>query len=214
MKNTNVHVLEHNTQLKALYTIIRDKDTKRDDFVFFSERIIRLLVEYALSLLPVKSKTVTTPAGHDYKGFVFKGGVCAVSIVRAGEAMEKVVRDVCPNIRLGKILIQRDEKTAKPQLYYCKLPRDVSKRYVLLIDPMMATGGSLCKAIETLKKHRVKEENIIFINMITCPNGINKVRKTYSKIKIVTGTIDKGLNSEAFIIPGLGDFGDRYFGTN
>lgn len=211
---SNVHVLEHNTQLKALYTIIRDKNTKRDDFVFFSERIIRLLVEHALSLLPVKPKTVITPAGHTYNGVVFKGGVCAVSIVRAGEAMEKVVRDVCPNIRLGKILIQRDEETAKPQLYYCKLPKDVHKRYVLLIDPMMATGGSLCKAIETLKKHKVKEENIIFINMITCPNGINKIRKAHPKIKIVTGVVDKGLNPKSFIIPGLGDFGDRYFGTN
>lgn len=211
---SNVHILKHNTQLKALYTLIRDKNTQRDDFVFFSERIIRLLVEHALSLLPVKPKVVMTPAGRSYKGVVFKGDVCAVSIVRAGEAMEKVVRDVCPNIRLGKILIQRDEETAEPKLYYSKLPKDVSKRYVLLIDPMMATGGSVCKAIETLKHHKVKEENIIFINMITCPEGIKKIKQKHPKVKVVTGAVDKGLNPNAFIIPGLGDFGDRYFGTN
>jgi uracil phosphoribosyltransferase len=211
---SNVHILKHNTQLKALYTLIRDKNTQRDDFVFFSERIIRLLVEHALSLLPVKPKVVMTPAGRPYEGVVFKGDVCAVSIVRAGEAMEKVVRDVCPNIRLGKILIQRDEETAEPKLYYSKLPKDVYKRYVLLIDPMMATGGSVCKAIETLKNHKVKEENIIFINMITCPEGLKKVKQKHPKVKVVTGAVDKGLNPNAFIIPGLGDFGDRYFGTN
>jgi len=211
---SNVHILRHNTQLKALYTMIRDKDTQRDDFVFFSERIIRLLVEHALSLLPVKSKIVMTPAGRPYKGVVFKGDVCAVSIVRAGEAMEKVVRDVCPNIRLGKILIQRDEETAEPKLYYSKLPQDIRKRYVLLIDPMMATGGSVCKAIDTLKHHKVKEENIIFINLITCPEGLKKVREKHPKVNIVTGAVDKGLNPRAFIVPGLGDFGDRYFGTN
>ncbi|MBM3199345.1 uracil phosphoribosyltransferase [Candidatus Woesearchaeota archaeon] len=210
----NIHLLKDNTQLKALYTMIRDKETKRDDFVFFSERIIRLLVEYALSLLPVVPKTVKTPAGATYKGVVFKGGVCAVSVVRAGEAMEKVVRDVCPNIRLGKILIQRDEHTAEPKLFYAKLPQDISKRYVLLIDPMMATGGSLCMAIDTLKKHGVKDDKIIFINLITCPQGINKVAKRFPKVHIVTGAIDKTLNSKAFIMPGLGDFGDRYFGTN
>jgi len=212
--SNNIHILKHNTQLKALYTIIRDKNTKRDDFVFFSERIIRLLVEYALSLLPVEPKVVMTPAGKPYKGVKFKGDVCAVSIVRAGEAMEKVVRDVCPNIRLGKILIQRDEETAEPKLYYSKLPKDISDRYVLLIDPMMATGGSLCKAIETLKSHNVKEGNIIFINMITCPEGLKRIKKGYPKVKVVTGVVDKGLNCNAFIIPGLGDFGDRYFGTN
>ena len=94
-------------------------------------------------------------------------------------------------------------------------PKDVniSKRYVLLLDPMLATGGSVCKAIEVLKQYKVKEERIVFINLISCPEGIKRLSKEFPKVRIVTGFIDKELNSHAFIMPGLGDFGDRYFGT-
>lgn len=214
IKRENLHVLPYNTQLQALYTIIRDKETSTEDFIFFSERIIRLLVEYGLSLLPVEPKKVMTPAGEVFEGAVFKGDLCAVSIVRAGEAMEKVVREVCPRIKLGKILIQRDEETAEPKLFYVKLPNDITRRYVLLVDPMIATGGSVCKAVEALKHRGVKEENIIFVNVISCPDGIKKISDKFPKVKIVTGFIDYGLNPKSFIVPGLGDFGDRYFGTS
>jgi len=133
--------------------------------------------------------------------------------MRAGEAMEKALREVCKKIRIGKILIQRDEETAKPNLIYSKLPRDVSGRFILLLDPMLATGGSVCKAIEVLKEKGIKEDKIIFINLISCPEGIKKLNKEFPKVRIITGVIDKKLNSNAYIIPGLGDFGDRYFGT-
>lgn len=210
----NMHVLKYTPQLKSLYTIIRDRNTAREDFIFYSDRIIRLLVEEGLNLLPISSKTITTPTSSTFSGSVFKGDICAVSIVRAGESMEKAVREVCKKIRIGKILIQRDEKTAKPILYYSKLPKDISKRYVLLLDPMLATGGSACKAVEILKTAGVKEDKIVFINLISCPQGINKLCNAYPKVKIVTGFVDKNLNSSAFILPGLGDFGDRYFGTD
>jgi uracil phosphoribosyltransferase len=209
-----IQVLKQNPQLRALYTIIRDKNTKREDFIFFSDRIIRLLVESALELLPVKSKKITTPTNSEYNGYSFEGKICAVSIMRSGEAMESALREVCKKIRIGKILIQRDEKTAQPKLFYSKLPEDISKRYVLLLDPMLATGGSVCKAIEVLKKRGVKEQKIIFINLISCPEGIKKLKSEHPNIKMVTGVIDKELNSKAYILPGLGDFGDRYFGTN
>ena len=138
----NITVLDYTPQLAALYTIIRDRNTKRDDFVFYSDRIIRLLVEEALQLLPTKPKKIVTPTGSVFAGTQFVGKICAVSIIRAGESMEKAVREVCKKIRIGKILIQRDEKTAKPMLYYSKLPQDISKRFVFLVDPMLATGGS------------------------------------------------------------------------
>jgi uracil phosphoribosyltransferase len=128
--------------------------------------------------------------------------------------MEKAIRQVCEDIRIGKILIQRNEETAEPILFYSKLPKDIANRYVLLLDPMLATGGSVCKAIEVLKEKGVNEKKIIFINLISCPEGIKKVFKEFPNVKIVTGFIDKKLNSKAYILPGLGDFGDRYFGTN
>lgn len=120
--------------------MIRDQRTCRADFVFYSNRIIRLLVEEGLNHLPVVQKTVTTPVGQTYGGVGFEGKICGVSIMRAGEAMEQGLRDCCRSVRIGKILIQRDEETCKPALFYEKLPQDISTRWVLLLDPMFATG--------------------------------------------------------------------------
>lgn len=213
-KSKNLFVLDYTPQLQILYTAIRDKNTSRGDFIFYSDRIMRLLVEEGLNLLPVKNKEIITPTGSEFKGQEALGKIAAVSIIRAGESMEKAVRDVCKDIRIGKILIQRDESNAKPILFYSKLQEDISKRYVLLLDPMLATGGSACKAIEVLKEKGVNEDKIFFINLISCPEGIKLVQKSFPAVKIVTGFIDKELNSKAYILPGLGDFGDRYFGTN
>ena len=127
--------------------------------------------------------------------------------------MEKAVREVCRAIRIGKILIQRDEETALPTLFYEKLPEDIANRHVLLLDPMLATGGSVCKAIEVLKEHGVEERKIIFINLISCPEGVETFIKYAPKAKLITGFVDKELNTKSYIIPGLGDFGDLYFGT-
>lgn len=134
--------------------------------------------------------------------------------MRAGESMESAVRDCCRSIRIGKILIQRDEETKQPLLFYAKLPSDIQDRFVLLLDPMLATGGTLNKAIEVLKENGVKEENILMVNLIAAPQGIEVVLKMYPKIRIVSAAVDEGLNENAFIVPGLGDFGCRYFGTN
>ena len=122
--------------------MIRDKETKRADFIFYSNRINRLLVEEALNHLPVISHTVSTPVGQDYAGVKFEGKICGVSIMRAGEAMEQALRECGRSVRIGKILIQRDEETSKPRLFYDKLPEDISERWALLLDPMLATGES------------------------------------------------------------------------
>lgn len=212
-KGKNLYMPNYTPQLKVLYTIIRNKNTKREDFIFYANRIIRILIEEALNLLPTKNKKIITPTKTIFNGAEFKGKICTVSIMRAGDAMIKPIREVCKDIRVGKILIQRNEKTALPTLYYSKLPLDIKERYVLLMDPMLATGGSSCKAIDLLKKKGVRENKIIFINLISCPEGIKKVRTKFPDVKIVTGFIDKKLNDKAFIVPGLGDFGDRYFGT-
>jgi uracil phosphoribosyltransferase len=122
--------------------MIRDKNTSRADFIFYSNRIIRLLVEEGLNHLPVVERSVTTPVGREYLGVRFEGKICGVSIMRAGEAMEQGLRDCCRSVRIGKILIQRDEETCKPKLFYEKLPLDIANRWVLLLDPMFATGAS------------------------------------------------------------------------
>jgi uracil phosphoribosyltransferase len=207
----SVFTLPQTAQLEALYTIIRDKETSRGDFLFYSDRIIRLLVEEGLNHLPVVKKTVETPTGAIYDGVGFKGKICGVSILRAGEAMEAGLREVCRSVRIGKILIQRDEATALPKLFYSKFPQDIAQRYVLLLDPMLATGGSAMKAVEVLMEHGVSEERMIFINLIASPEGLRTFCKKYPRLKVITGWIDQGLNEKAYIIPGLGDFGERRY---
>ena len=123
-----------------VHSMIRDRSTARADFIFYSNRIIRLLVEEGLNHLPVVEHTITTPVGRSYAGVRFQGKICGVSIMRAGEAMEQGLRDCCRSVRIGKILIQRDEETSKPKLFYDKLPEDIRERWVLLLDPMFATG--------------------------------------------------------------------------
>lgn len=132
-----------NDQMRFRRSMIRDRDTERADFIFYSNRIIRLLVEEGLNHLPVIEHTITTPVGRSYAGVKFQGKICGVSIMRAGEAMEQGLRDCCRSVRIGKILIQRDEDTSRPKLFYEKLPEDIAARWVLLLDPMFATGKAI-----------------------------------------------------------------------
>eukprot|EP01132_Coremiostelium_polycephalum_P000985 gene985-1251_t len=212
--SSNIVVLKSNHQVKGLLTLIRNRETKREDFIFYSDRLIRLLIEEGLNCLPFSELTVTTPTGSTYQGVSFASKICGVSIIRAGESMEAGLRAVCKHIKIGKILIQRDEETAKPKLLYAKLPSDISGRQVLLLDPMLATGGTVSQAVGVLLERGVKEENIVFINLVASPEGIQYFTSKYPKVKIVTAEIDSGLNEKKYIIPGIGDFGDRYFGTS
>ena|SRR5437899_3790044 len=209
----NVHLLPQTNQLRALHTIIRDRTAHREDFVFYSGRIIRLLIETGLNLLPFEQWEVETPVGRKYDGVRFTSKTCGVSIARAGESMEAGLRAVCRSIRIGKILIQRDKVTKLPRLYYSSLPHDIAQRHVLLLDPMLATGGTALAAIQVLLDKGVPEEKIIFINLITVPEGITAVCQRHPNVKIVTSDIDERLNKNAYMTPGIGDFGDRFFGT-
>lgn len=207
----NVYLLPQTNQLLGLYTIIRDKNTTRSDFVFYSDRIIRLLVEEGLNHLPVQGRVVETETGQKFEGVSFLGQICGVSIVRAGESMEQGLRECCRSVRIGKILIQRDEETAQPKLFYEKLPADIADRYVFLLDPMLATGGSAIMATDVLIKRGVKPERIYFLNLICNKEGVDKYHAAHPDVKIVTGAVDKGLDSDKYLVPGLGDFGDRYY---
>lgn len=207
-------ILKMTSQLRTLMTIIRDQNTKRNDFIFYSDRINRMLIEEGLNLLPTKEKVVITRTGEKYVGSEFIGKICAVPIIRAGLSMENVIREVAKKIRIAHILIQRDEATAKPIFYKSWLPEDIKDRFVFILDPMLATGGSANATIKTLKDHGVEENKIIFINLVSVPEGISNVLNHFPNIQMITAEVDKGLNENAFILPGLGDFGDIYFGTD
>ncbi|KAL6849728.1 Uracil phosphoribosyltransferase, synthesizes UMP from uracil [Amphichorda felina] len=202
----NVCVLPQTPQLIALLS-----NTDRADFIFYSNRIIRLLVEEGLNHLPVIEHDVITPVGRTYNGLMFQGKICGVSIMRAGEAMEQGLRDCCRSVRIGKILIQRDEETAQPKLFYDKLPEDIAERWVLLLDPMFATGGSAIMAVEVLKSRGVPEDHILFLNLIASPEGVKNFATKFPRLKVVTAFIDQGLDEKNYIVPGLGDFGDRFY---
>lgn len=218
-KYPQLHLVPQSNQVKLLHTRIRDASSSREDYVFFADRLIRLIVEEGLNLLPVVSKDVMTPTQVPYHGVEHKQGICGVSIMRAGESMEQALRETCRGVRIGKILIQRDEtskdKAPDARFSYSKVPLDIHERIVFLMDPMLATGGSAMKAVEILiDKYGVKEANIIFLNVVSCPEGLETFTSKFPQVRIVTSAIDEKLNEHKYILPGLGDFGDRYFGTS
>ena len=181
---------------------------------------MRLLAEEAVAHLPTSPHAVTTPTNVIYNGELSildtnPHDVCAVSIVRAGDSLLESVREIAPAVRVGKMWIQRNEtSSSKEAVHSCtKLPKGIKDMHILLCDPMLATGGSACAALSTLIKEGVDEKNIVFANVISCPEGLACLAKQYPNIKIVTCWIDDGLNEEKFIMPGLGDYGDRFFNT-
>uniref|UniRef100_A0A7S1EPV7 uracil phosphoribosyltransferase n=1 Tax=Timspurckia oligopyrenoides TaxID=708627 RepID=A0A7S1EPV7_9RHOD len=209
-----IHVHPATSQMRAAMTIIRNQSTGHADFVFYADRLIRLVVEFALNFLPVVPCSVTTPVDSAvYDGVAFQKNICGVSVIRAGESMETALRSCCRNVRIGKILIQRDEETAKPRMYYQKLPADISQRHVLLLDPMLASGGTAKMAIQVLRDAGVNEEKIIFVSLFAAPEGISVLQEAFPKVTLVSASVDTCLTDKKYIFPGCGDFGDRYFGT-
>ncbi|EFJ31180.1 hypothetical protein SELMODRAFT_440038 [Selaginella moellendorffii] len=189
------------------------QETTKHDFVFYADRLIRLVVEHGLGHLPFQEKQVITPTGSVYTGVDFCKKLCGVSIIRSGESMENALRACCKGIKIGKILIHREGDNGK-QLIYEKLPKDIAERHVLLLDPILATGNSAVQAIQLLVDKGVPESHIIFLNLISAPEGIHVVCKKYPTLKIVTSEIDDGINDDYRVVPGMGEFGDRYFGTD
>ncbi|KAB2048956.1 hypothetical protein ERO13_A13G130400v2 [Gossypium hirsutum] len=210
----NLYVIQSTFQIRGMHTLIRDSQTTKHDFVFYADRLIRLVVEHGLGHLPFTEKQVITPTGSVYTGVDFCKRLCGVSVIRSGESMENALRACCKGIKIGKILIHREGEDNGQQLIYEKLPQDISERHVLLLDPILGTGNTAVKAISLLIRKGVPESNIIFLNLISAPQGVHVVCKSFPRVKIVTSEIDIGLNEEFRVIPGMGEFGDRYFGTD
>ncbi|XP_055366066.1 uridine-cytidine kinase-like 1a isoform X3 [Betta splendens] len=208
-------VLESTPQVRGLHTIIRNKETSRDEFIFYSKRLMRLLIEHALTFLPSQLCVVQTPQGHEYEGRSSNGkGITGVSILRAGETMEPALRAVCKDVRIGKILIQTNLDSGEPELHYLRLPKDISEDHVILMDSTVSTGAAAMMAVRVLLDHEVQEEKIMLVSLLMAELGVHSVAYAFPKVKIITTAVDKRLDDCLHVIPGIGDFGDRYFGTD
>ncbi|XP_048129765.1 uridine kinase-like protein 3 isoform X1 [Rhodamnia argentea] len=209
----NLYVIQSTFQIRGMHTLIRDSQITKHDFIFYADRLIRLVVEHGLGHLPFTEKQVVTPTGSVYTGVDFCKRLCGVSVIRSGESMENALRACCKGIKIGKILIHREGDNGQ-HLIYEKLPKDIAERHVLLLDPILGTGNSAVQAISLLIRKGVPESNIIFLNLISAPQGVHVVCRIFPRIKIVTSEIEAGLNKDFRVVPGIGEFGDRYFGTD
>ncbi|GIL75286.1 hypothetical protein Vretimale_7981 [Volvox reticuliferus] len=207
----NLEVVPSNYQIRGMHTIIRDKTTSKEDFVFYADRLNRLVVEAGLGYLPFTETSVTTPTGATYNGVSFARRLCGVSIIRSGEAMEAALRACCKGIKIGKILVHRH--VDNNEVIYEKLPADIADRHVLLLDPLLSTGATAVKAIKTLKDRGVPEDRILFLTIIAAPEGIHRVCGTYPAVRLLTSEIDDCVDpKENFaLVPGAGNYGNRYF---
>ena len=189
---------------------LRDARTAPPAFRRAANRISVLLAAEALRDLPSSVTTVTTPLGPA-EGRVVLTDVVVVPVLRAGLGMLDAVLELLPTARVGHIGLQRDEATAIASRYYSKLPPGLSKSHVLMIDPMLATGGSAAAAIDLIKATGATAISMICI--VSAPEGISLLEKVHPDVAIFTPVVDKHLNAHKFIVPGLGDFGDRLYGT-
>jgi len=211
---TKMPTITMKAQVDHLYMKIRDKNTSNQDFRRFGKRLMQVICEEAVGFLATESTVETPVAGQTCTGPVFdQNNVVAISIIRAADSMLDTFMNVVPEASVGKILIQRDEETAEPKLFYSKLPNLTGKQ-IILLDPMLATGGSAACAIDVLVKAGATPSKIMFVNVLGCPEGVALLNEAHPEVTIFAGKIDVGLNAKKYIVPGLGDYGDRFFGTD
>ncbi len=207
----SVTVVEHPVLARDL-TILRDKNTPSSVFRPVMGRLATILAYHALDKLPLRSFEVETPL-QKTTGYTIDTQIIVVPILRAGLALVDAITQFIPDARIGHLGIYRDKQTHKPVDYYVNLPTTgIDTGTILLVDPMLATGGSAIDAIGYLKRSGAK--TIRFMCMIAAPEGVEAVHNVYPDVPIITASIDEKLNENAYIIPGLGDAGDRFFGTN
>ena len=204
-----MRIVDHPLVHDAL-TTLRDVSTPPELFRRMAVRISLLLAAEATRDVPTRDAEVSTPLGPA-PGRRVNGGVVVVPVLRAGLGMLDAVLELLPSARVGHIGLQRDEMTAVASQYYSKLPADLAGSFVLMIDPMLATGGSAVAALDLLRRAGARSVRMICI--VAAPEGIALVERHHPDAVIYTPAVDQGLNPHKFIVPGLGDFGDRLYGT-
>lgn len=209
-KMENVTIFEH-PLIQHKISILRDKRTGTNEFRQLVDEIAVLEGFVALSDLPVEDVEVETPIETCMTPMIAGRKLAVVPILRAGLGMVSGILALVPSAKVGHIGMYRDEETHEPQEYYCKLPDPIAERTIVVCDPMLATGGSAIDAINQIKKHGGK--NIKFMCIIAAPEGLERLHREHPDIQIYVGSLDRQLNENAYICPGLGDAGDRIFGT-
>ena len=205
-----VHVMDHPLVAHKM-TILRDKNTSVKDFRELVSEIGMLITYEATRDLPMTTKRIQTPM-EEMDAPTLKGKKFAVvHILRAGLGLVDGVLRMVPSARVGHIGMYRDEETLEPHTYFCKMPKDITEREVLIVDPMLATGGSLDEAITEMKK--IGCAHIKVMVLLAAPEGIARIQKSHPDVDIYCGAVDRCLNEHGYILPGLGDAGDRIFGT-
>ncbi len=207
---TNRVTVLNNPLVEHKLSIIRNKNTGTKEFREIIGEIATLLCYHALEDAKLKEIEIETPICKTKAKVLDEDNYAFVPILRAGTGMLDGLLKIVPNAKIGHIGLYRNEETLEPVRYYYKVPKDIVKREVILLDPMLATGGSACDAIKMLKEDGVKK--IKFLCLIAAPEGIKKLEKTYPDIQIYCAKIDDHLNEIGYIVPGLGDAGDRIFG--
>ena len=205
-----VTVLDH-PLIHHKLAIMRNKNTGTREFRELVNEVAGLMCYEATRDLPLEEVMVETPITTAKCRMLAGKKLAIVPILRAGLGMVDAMVDLIPSAKIGHIGLYRDPETHEPVEYYCKLPEDIGNRVVFVVDPMLATGGSAVAAIDFLKKYGCKQ--IIMMNIIGCPEGIKRVTEAHPDVDIYMATCDEKLNEHAYIVPGLGDCGDRIFGT-
>ena len=205
-----VTVLDH-PLIQHKLAILRSKDTPVNEFPDLVGEIAGLMCYEATRNLPTKEVQVETPITTATCHMLAGKKMAIVPILRAGLGMVDSMVALIPSAKIGHIGLYRDPETHKPVEYYCKLPDDIGNRQVFVVDPMLATGGSAIAAIDFLKQHGCRQ--IIMMNIIGCPEGVKAVTEAHPDVDIYLAALDEKLNDRAYIVPGLGDAGDRIFGT-
>ena len=205
-----VHVLDH-PLIQHKLAILRNENTGVKEFRELISEIAGLMCYEATRNLPTEEVEVKTPVAVAKCRMLSGKKLAIVPVLRAGLGMVDSMVDLSPSAKIGHIGLYRDPDTHQPVEYYCKLPEDIENRQVYVVDPMLATGGSAVAAIDFLKARGCK--NIIMMNIIGCPEGVKTVQEAHPDVEMYLAAVDEKLNDHAYIIPGLGDAGDRIFGT-
>jgi len=205
-----LHIVDHPLVQHKL-SVMRDKNTSVKDFRALVGEIAMLLTYEATRDLPMTTRTIETPI-CSYEAPVLAGKKLAiVPILRAGLGFEDGILTLVPSARVAHIGMYRDEETLEPHVYFCKMPKDIAERDIMIVDPMLATGGSAEAAITEMKKRGCK--NIKLMVLLAAPEGVERIQKAHPDVDIYCGAVDDHLNEHGYIVPGLGDAGDRIFGT-
>ena len=206
----NVHILDH-PLIRHKLAIIRNKNTDTKQFREIIKELATLMAYESFKDVPTQEIEVETPLETTKQIVVKENSIAIVPILRAGLGMVEGVLSLFPAAKVGHIGLFRNEETLQPEEYYCKLPTNIEEKVVMVLDPMLATGGSSVAAIDMLKKRGCKK--IKLMSIIGAPEGVEKVAEAHPDVEIYVSTLDRCLNENGYILPGLGDAGDRIFGT-